>query len=189
MSESELKILLEGKGVSTTEWGKDQAKTLKHLLSEIEAGETVLKSEANGKLIRHTAFLSIQVFYDLYEDEQDGRKRYKLIEDKQVFTDGRERSRNQVWSVAEKLKRNENDIRGAVRRALKEELGVYGEPLFTSEIEVKEENMISPSYPGLKARFLTYNLLVFLGQQQFKAEGYKEVQEDKTTYFKWVTVK
>ena len=189
MDESELKSLLEGNGVSTTEWGKGQSKTLKHLLSEIEAGETVLKFAANGELIRHTAYLSIQVFYDFYDNDQDRRKRYKLIEDKQVFRDGRERSRNQVWSVAEKLKSNEKDIYCAVRRALEEELGVYGEPLYTSEIELKEENMISPSYPGLKARFLTYNLLVFLDPRQFKVEGYKEVQDDKTTYFTWVQVK
>ncbi len=186
MNESELKSLLEGKGVSTADWGKGQAKTLKHLLMEIEAGETVLEMAESGELIRNTSFLSIQVFY---EDEQDGRKRYKLIEEKQVFTDGRERRRSQNWSMAEKLKSGEDDIRGAIRRALEEELGVFGEPLFTSEIEVKEENTISPSYPGLKARFKTYNLSLFLDQRQFKAEGYKEAQEDKTTYFKWVTAK
>lgn len=185
MNESGLTSLLGSKGVSTAEWGKGQAKTLAHLLKEIEAGETILEIADNSELIRNTTFLSIQVFY---EDKQDGSKKYKLIEEKQVFKDGRERRRNQVWSMAEKLKSGETDIRGAVRRALEEELGVCGEPLFASEIEVKEENTVSPSYPGLKARFKTYNLSIFLDQRQFKAEGYKEVQDDKTTYFKWVLV-
>jgi len=185
MNESDLKSLLESKGVSTAEWGKGQAKTLKHLLKEIEAGETVLETATNGELIRNTSFLSIQIYY---EHAWNSGGKYKLTEEKQVFADGRERSRRQAWSVAEKLKAGETDINGAIRRALKEELGVQGEPLLVSKIEQREENTTSPSYPGLKARFKTYNLWVFLNPSQFRPEGYKEVQEDKTTYFKWIPI-
>lgn len=182
MNESELKSLLESKGVSTEEWGKCQAKTLQHLFKEIEAGETVLDVKTDGQLLRHTAFLAIEV---LYRDKTEC-KRYKLIEERQVFTDGRERRRENWWSVAEKLKAGEVDILEATRRALKEELGVDGEFRSWSQIETRVEKTDSPSYPGLKAQFTTFHLIISLNDCQFKPEGYIEVQKDKTTYFTWI---
>jgi hypothetical protein len=182
MNESELKGHLESRGVSTAEWGKGKAKTLGHLLKEIEAGETVLETKTYGQLLRRTAFLAIEV---LYKDDA-GAKRYKLIEERQVFTDGRERRRENWWSVAEKLKAGEVDILEATRRALKEELGVDGEFRSWSQIETRVEKTDSPSYPGLKAQFTTFHLIISLNDCQFKPEGYIEVQKDKTTYFTWV---
>ena len=91
MNESELKSLLENRSVSIAEWGKGQAKTLGHLLKEIEAGETVLEIKTDDQLLRRTAFLAIEV---LYKDEIKC-KRYKLIEETQVFTDGRQAKRDE----------------------------------------------------------------------------------------------
>lgn len=187
MNKTQLKNLLESNYISTSQWGKGRAKTLDHLLREIGAGETILKTEDDGILKRHTSILTINV---LFVDHEDGRTVYRLEEFKQVFSDGRERKRNESWSIAEKLKLGETDMDLAVQRALQEELGVNSTGFMQwPVIETRFEETVSPSYPGLRAKFTIHSLKVFLDKSQFKPEGYTEIQEDKTTYFKWSKVK
>lgn len=113
---------------------------------------------------------------------KDG-ERLVLIEDKQVFTDGRERTRDFDWSIAEKLAPGENPV-DAARRALKEELDIQGKTKF-AQGETKEKERTSPSYPGLTSRYTTHYFNVNLNDDQFKPKGYIEQQPDKTTYWVW----
>ncbi|HEY4511509.1 MAG TPA: hypothetical protein VJH55_01580 [Candidatus Paceibacterota bacterium] len=164
--------------MSTKTWGTGKAKTIHHLLSEIQEGETVLEETEKG-LVRKTSFLTIHV---LYKDE---RGTFKLFEEKQVFTDGRTRTRDQSWSVAEKMKATDVNIQAAALRALEEELGIMTGVKFLGEITTTDELRESPSYPGLTAQFKMFNLTVHIDYHEYRPDGYTEVQEDKSTYFKW----
>ncbi len=178
MKENELLDLLHASNVSTSEWGKGNAKTIGHLLSEIESGETVLEKTAAGALVRQTSFLTIDVLHE----NADGK--LKLYEEKQVFTDGRTRVRKHAASVQEKIKPGE-DVKAAAKRALLEELGIDGDTDWDDNVQVSEETKDSPSYPTLTAHFTMYALTARIASAQFNPDGYKEVQPDKTTYFKW----
>ncbi len=65
MTEEELILILSKYAVPYTSWGTGNAKTLAHLLKEINIGEAKL------------------------EETQDGSKTLKLFEEKQVYKNGR----------------------------------------------------------------------------------------------------
>lgn len=174
---------LDSHGISTAQWGQGSAKTIQHLKAEIEAGESVLRIDESGMLVRYTHFLTMKVFCK----RPDGK--YFLIEDRQEFKDGRIRRRTQTWSVAEKLRLDEvSNIKGVVVRALKEELQIEGDVENLTDVVVLESVKDSPSYPGLRAYFTSYDLEVTITQEQFRPEGYREEQKDKTTFFTWIKV-
>jgi hypothetical protein len=175
----ELINLLNNYGIPIDSWGKDGAKTVDHLVDEINNKETVLvQNPETGTLTREFSFLAIVVLYI------DGNNTYQLIEDRQVFTDGRERRRSSDISVGEKIKYNESNIEQAIARALSEELGIQG-GFVAKEGEIVVEEADSKSYPGLKSHRVRYNSVVKISSEQYKPEGYVETQPDKTTYFIW----
>lgn len=108
--------LLDQFAIDTSRWGMNGAKTIEDLVVEIAAGESRLE-ECGGELVRVTTSLGVDVFVRIYG------KTYLLKEKVQVFADGYECRRNLSTSLGEKLLPGE-DIIAAVRRALKEELGV-----------------------------------------------------------------
>ncbi|MDO8495093.1 MAG: hypothetical protein Q7S32_01010 [bacterium] len=162
--------------ISVETWGQGSAKTVGHLLKEIEQGEMALVP-LGKELVRQVEIASVDVYF------QDGNDRYRLVEDRQEFKDGRVRRRSPRGSLSEKMKSGENSSEVA-KRAVVEELGIESE-VQVSEGEIIEELEDSLSYPGLKAQYVLHVFSVELDQDQFSADGYREDQEDKTTYFIW----
>lgn len=170
---------LKSSGVDTSQWGTGSAKTIEALWKEIEEGETELVAGADGKLARKIAVANIEVFGT---DPSTGKK-IRLVERRQVFSDGRERVRTLGTTVAEKLKVGE-DVPAAAVRGVQEELGIENSlNLAPMGTETKEGE--SESYPGLATRYEIHKFSVELSGDQYKPEGYTEKQDDKTTYFEW----
>lgn len=173
--------LLKKHNIPIKKWGNKDAKTLDHLLEEINSGECVLYEDENSKLIRSTNVIGVEVIFV----DKTGSV-YRLVEDKQVFKDGRKRKRDLNVSVAEKIQTDE-DPEQAAERAVQEELDIKSE---INLIFIKKEdiNRASNSYPGLKSCHQTYYYQLTLNHEQYDKNGYVEEQKDKTTYFVWVQV-
>ena len=158
-------------------WGKGYAKTLTHLFKEIESGECTI-SEEKGNLLREIEFVMCEMFY------HDGKNLFKLIEEKQVFNDGRARIRDKESSVSEKMMVGEDPLESLIR-GVQEELGII---LDKSQIEEEgdvEKTEASQSFPGLITKYNGHNFTCFLNVDQYDPKGYVEIQKDKSTYFIW----
>ena len=173
---------LENAKIDVSQWGIGGAKTIKHLLKEIENGETILVTDEVGELLRKVVMGGVIVYYT----SSDGKK-YRLKEEKQIFKDGRERRRSLEQSVLEKMKPNE-DPEEAMIRGMREELGIKGEIALT-KIDMNEKSEMSTSYPGLLTQFTRHIFEATLNDEQFRPEGYIEEQPDKSTHFVWEEVK
>jgi len=167
--------------VDFTRFGIGSAKKLTDLLEEVEKGETILLEE-NGRLVRQVSVVTINVFVDVNGDL------YRLVEDRQVFDDGRLRRRNLPSSISEKLHRDE-DVLIAISRALKEEIGVSEFTILTSAPSTSVEKKESSSYPGIVSYYALTKMDVLIALSEYKAEGYQETENDLTTYFVWVLTK
>ncbi len=176
-----LKNRLESAGIDTSKWGIGDTKTLAHLLKEIQEGESVLHEGENSELTREMHAVTAEIFYISPEG-----KTMILKEEKQVFTNGRERRRQHGGSVSGRMKIGENPAETMLRE-IKEELGIEVD-LELAEVAVEESAEDSPSFPGLKMHKTLYKFRTILRQGQFKPEGYIERQEDKDTYFVWKEV-
>jgi hypothetical protein len=164
-------------GIPLEKWGKGYAKTLSHLLKEIESGECTILEEG-GNLLREIEFAMCEMFY------RDGKNLFKLIEKKQVFNDGRTRIRDKESSVSEKIMIGEDPLESLIR-GVKEELGIIlGESQIEEVGDVKKTES-SQSFPGLITKYSGHNFTCFLNQDQYNPNGYVEVQKDKSTYFIW----
>lgn len=159
-------------------WGKGTAKTLDHLVREVADGETKLVVEA-GELVRTLTI----VYIDVYHMDVGGET-WKLVEERQVFRDGRERRRALEGSIAEKLKAAETPDQEMVHRALREELGIEGVAIARTG-GAREHTQDSPSFPGLTMRAVHYYFVTKLDDAQFNPFGYVERQADKDTWFQW----
>lgn len=176
---NDLEALLIRYNVCVTEWGKGNAKTLRHLLDELISDESSLVT-CNGKIKRLVSAIGVNVFY-----QKDGVT-YKLHEDKQVFSDGRVRKRNMKHSVSEKMTPDEKPSLAAIR-GIKEELDVqinWYELVDTGE-EIKTRESLS--YPNLQSEYVIFEYKTRFSEEHFNKDGYIEIQKDKKTYFKWNT--
>jgi hypothetical protein len=169
----DLKSYLMNYGIPVDEWGKGYAKTIGHLEKEIESEECSLV-EDNGTLIREIEFVMCEIFYnDL-----------KLKEEKQIFKDGRERTRVKESSMSEKMKIGEDPLNSLIR-GIEEELGVnVREDQLISQGVIRRES-VSESFPGLTTRYLGHKFSCVFDDSQYNPEGYVEHQKDKSTYFIW----
>ena len=174
----DLKKALVEAGIPVEEWGTGKAKTINHLFDEINAGECTLVRQ-EGKLIRTLRSLAINVFY-----RTPAGNRIILVEDKQVFTDGRVRQRSLESSLGEKLVPSEIPEH-VVRRTILKELGIEGVFGFTAERPWTKGPVVSLSYPGLETFYQFFAFSVDLPDEFYRPEGYVEIQRDKTTYFVW----
>lgn len=174
----EVKKLLQTYGVPVEQFGTGKAKTLEHLAQEILEGETVLVDK-DGEIVRRVELVHIDVRFT-----QNGVE-LQLVEDRQVFTDGRERRRG-LTGISEKMKPGENPSLSA-KRALAEEIGVVVMTDVQS-IGTEEETKTSPSYPGLSTEYLRHEMATTISEADFREDGYAEVQPDKTTYFVWRSI-
>lgn len=175
---SELEDRLTSAGIDTSLWGKGKAKTIGHLAKEIASGETVLAEEADGKPIRRLEVATANI----HHSTADG-KLLRLKEAKQCFHDGRERQRNLAHALSEKIQPAE-DPTLAIQRGIREELGISGE-ISLQKLGVDQEEMFSPSFPGLLTQYFFHRYLAVLDSEQYVAAGYVEEQPDKNTYFVW----
>lgn len=167
---------LTGFGIPVGVWGQGAAKTIGHLLQEMNDGETVL-TQRGRELLRQVGVAAVDVTH------RDGREVYELVEDRQEFRDGRVRRRDLGSSVSEKIQPGENPT-DAAERALREELGITGRVNLKGG-NMSEEIKESSSYPGLRTQYLRFGFQAELSDDQFSPNGYVEKQPDKITYFVW----
>lgn len=162
--------------IDVTSWGRSATKTPSDLFEEIQAGETVLVEEGE-QIMRKVSVAGVNVFYN------DGHRKLRLIEERQVFINGQERRRTMESSVSEKLKARENPKKAA-ERGVKEELGIDGKLTLKSKGK-SERQQVSPSYPEVASKYVTFRFETWLNNNQYKSEGYIEDDGKKKTYFVW----
>jgi hypothetical protein len=177
-------------------WGAGKAKTITHLLTEMQEGECMLETsespDGTKDLIRRSQGVGLYVYYIEYDDDGTPLKAYKLFEDEQIFLDEkgqldhkRTKKRNLPTSVNEKLKKRET-VEGTAIRVLRDELKITaGFRINWASRQRFTKSNESISYPGLVTvyDFTTYNC--FLDGEAYNPDGYIEQQDDKWTFFKW----
>lgn len=178
-SVSELHTKLKEYSIPVDNWGTGYAKTIQHLLKELQNEECAIFDEG-GYLVRYIEFVGIRV---LYKDKNNTT--WVLIEDRQEFKDGRVRRRNMPSSVSEKMKFGEDPLISAIR-GIEEELGFRIEAHQLRKHKPLYYNGGSQSYPGLRSKYKGHQFTCYLTDSQFSEGGYVEKQEDKSTFFKWV---
>lgn len=159
-------------------YGQGIAKTVEHLLAEINEGEAKLSVDGEGNLQRLLDVLAIDVYCALSNGDI-----YVLKEDRQIFRDGRSKRRILDSSIGEKLEQGEEGLQAA-RRALQEELGIWEvEALHQGGLEEKTRH--SSAFPGLKTTYRMQRFVAIIPEQAFDSQGYVEQQTDKTNYYVW----
>lgn len=186
-SSAQLKEYLIQASIPLEKWNCGIAKSLEDLYREISRGETELLGLPSG-LVRSTSVVRIDVYY---KDEQ--QQLWRLKEDRQVFSDGRERRRPRKSAIAEKCLRNE-DPEIAATRAIAEELAIHRPLQLIAEGE-HQETRVSRSYPGLLTQYTVYSYKVSLDQCDYQEQGYTEAGDEGdpgcsslTTFFIWTHV-
>lgn len=172
----DLDSALMAAGIDTSLWGAGPTKTLAHLATELQEGDSELFTDQEG-LARRVQNVWVDVFV-----AESGQRRH-LVERRQIFCDGRSRERSLPASLGEKCKIGEEPL-VAARRALVEELGIE-KPLGLATAEPRENPVGEPSYPGLRTVYETYWFTAEIDPKDYKPEGYVEEQVDKRTYFEW----
>lgn len=159
-------------------WGTGSAKTVEHLLDELNNNECIVTVE-NDTLVRYIEFVGIRMFYK----DKDNNV-YTLKEDRQEFKDGRVRRRDMQSSVSEKMVFGEDPVESAVR-GIEEELNVKVRSSQLKKWRDLNYDGGSQSYPGLKTKYKGHQFTCYIDDTQYKSEGYIEVQKDKSTFFVW----
>ena len=191
-NESDLISILKNYDVDISGWGQGRAKTIGHLVSEIRDGDAVLLNN-DGILTRKLHIARAAIFYE-HEEINQGRYTktiYFLVEDRQVFKDGRIRYRAKIsdTSVAEKMMPTEDSLK-AILRGIEEELSLSIKNFQLIEgPRVKERKAKSCSYPNLKSHHVLNDYVLRMLPCGYNPYGYLEEQDDKTTYFVWEEVK
>lgn len=170
---------LEFYAIEIHRWGINSAKTIQHLIKELNEEESVLCENDDGLLIRQLNVVTALIYFETSDGTQ-----HILREENQVFGDGRMRQReNKDSSVSEKMKPNENP-EDAIKRGIQEELNIQGE-LIVTKYETTTKTNYTDSYPTLLSQYNIHRYRVHLSKEQFNADGYIEKQQDKTTTFVW----
>jgi hypothetical protein len=158
-------------------WRKD----VEDLFEELKLGESSLLL-FDGELRRNVKSVFVGV------TSPDGKLR--LVEDRQVFHDGRKDVIRGVKGVFEKQEAGESSEEAAIR-GLKQELFTGIEIDDSQLVLIPNDNLtdlvsvVTSAYEGLKTINDTTRYDVLLPQNLYLVEGYKEVQKKKTTYFVW----
>ncbi len=181
---TDLEALLRDHGVPLERWGTGEARSLEHLVKELEAGEATLDIEDDGRIVRTGFGVAVWVYYV----DAEGR-RFRLKEDRQVYARGGERRRGDKiqMSIGEKRKSDES-VEEAATRAFQEELGLAIPFTRFETLPRRDRRTPSEAFPGIDTRYVTEVFQVTLNPDEVNPEGYTEVQPDKTTYFVWEPV-
>ena len=181
MTRLELLSYLYENGITVDGWGKGKAKTVDHLLREINSGEARI-TKIGHQLIREAESVVVHTYVDFRG------KIFKLIEDKQLFRDGRIKPRGIEHAPAEKMRPGETTFE-ALRRAFHEELGFDEDEASRLIFDFKSKTVKGPvpseSFPGLITLYTLHEFETWLPLHLYNPQGYTEHQEDKTTYFVW----
>jgi hypothetical protein len=180
ISKSEVIALLKTYSVPYHAWAQSgtTSKSLEALVQELNEDESVLET-FGGQLVRISRGVGIHV----YALTVTGMR--TLYEARQTFSDGRSRVRTLSTSLGEKLKRNEKPSTAA-HRALREELGIEdGSGLRFICMEVQKGIVPSESFPGLHTKYVLDVFEIILPNHLYDPLGYREIQHDKVTEFKW----
>jgi len=144
-TDKELRAILAQYGVATSSWGSGSAKTVGHLLEELQRGEAFLGKTKDGRLVRETAVVCL----DIFAGGQFLREAFQLF-----YQDGRRRERKLDATTGEKMRPGETP-QDAVRRLIREEFPVLRlqppEDLTSGDTVFREAE--SGSYPGLPTRY------------------------------------
>ncbi len=175
---SALKHQLKSAGINTSAWGSGKSKSIEELQEEINSGKSSLIISGNGEILRKVEVAKVDLFFNTPEG-----KRLKLIEEKRVFSDGREKSRDTAHSVSKKIRKAKTP-QSAIKDAIEKKLGITGDINLT-ELDMEEDTNLSPSYPGLRSVYIFYNFRADLKPEQFIPSGYTEKHPDKITVYSW----
>ncbi len=175
---SALKHQLKSAGINTSAWGSGKSKSIEELQEEINSGKSSLIISGNGEILRKVEVAKVDLFFN----SPDGR-RYKLIEEKRLYKDGREKIRDTMHSVSKKIKKSKTP-ENTVKEAIEKKLGIKGN-VDVKEIEVVEDTNLSPSYPGLRSVYIFYIFSANLNEEQYKPEGYTESHSENATVYTW----
>lgn len=167
--------------IPINKYGKGAAKTINHLLAEINEGESVITVNSSGNLFRQVNVLWVDVFCILASGDM-----YVLKEDRQEFNDGRIKVRNLDSSIGEKLQPSES-LQDGVKRSLHEEIGV-DEIDKICEAGYEEKTFIPDTFPGIESTYKMHKFETVIPETAFVPEGYIEEQSDKTNYYTWKLV-
>ena len=141
MNIEELKCFLRRHQIPFDLWSQGATKSIEHLLAELNAGEAGFTWSESGLLLRRISPIGINVFGTL-----DGVL-MRLVEQRQVFPDGRVRVRKLSTSLGEKCVFGE-PVHQAARRAALEELNVNIDGFTVTGLELRT-GRVSNSFPGL----------------------------------------
>lgn len=176
---AELARVLELHDIDHTQWGLGATKTLEQLFEEIRNNESRLVEPRDtsvlGRMVRVAAVdITTQV----------AGIPLRLVEERQVFRNNSERTRDLQTSISEKIMGGESPEEAAVR-GMREELDVAYEGLLTHVADRLVIRESSNGYPGLLSIYRTHTFAAQFSEQEYNPDGYIEVQPDKTTYFGW----
>ena len=174
--------LLDNLHIQVEKWGKGGSKPFDSLVSEIENGECTVDQAG----VRRTKVVMADVISD----------KVRLIEVKQVFSDGRERKRQMSFgSLGEKMLPGEN-VFTTLNRMFEEEFKFH---LFENFRHFRLDGPVykinhrpSSSYPGLQNSAEEFRFVIHVDNQIRRILGQDQVvsvEQDKTTYFKWEALK
>ncbi len=173
-----LRHQLESAGVDTENWGQNKSKSIEDLKKEIENGETELILSQNGEILRKTRVARVNIFF-----QNDEGETLKLIEERRLYANGREKFRDKSHSISKKIKNNQTP-ENAIKKAIIKKLGISDE-IKIEETDTVEDTNMSPSYPSLRSVYVFHNFKSYLSKEQFNSEGYIGKQSDKVTYYVW----
>lgn len=140
----ELDEFLRRYGVPVWSYGLNQAKTLAQLLEEVKKGECRLSVE-DGRVVRSAGVVCLNVY-------QNG---LILVEDKQIFLDGRERRRKSSISLGEKIEKDETQEKALDRLIQQEEVSYLEsvrDQIIQSSLKLGRVGE-SPGYPGIISKY------------------------------------
>jgi len=168
------KALCEHK-IDVAAWDRNGAKGVTQLLSELENGESVLNVES-GRVTRCLRVVKMRI-------RRPGSDQV-LIEVKQVMPSGEERLRGDV--PGEKMLADEEPAAAALR-GVKEELGerLQSEPRVLGVLHETTEVKPSPSYPGLRCCYTSYEVDIEVADLPEGAFTTTETNGDKVQVHHW----
>ena len=171
-----LAALLAAHGIPVERWGTGEARSVGKLYAELADGECTLALDAHG-VRRDVIGVAVHVRFT-----HPQRGALRLVEDRQVYRDGRVVRRALACSIGEKCRPGEASELAA-RRGLIEELGIRAPVTLTAAGDYEQERA-SVGYPGLRSRFITDAFTVELEPRLYR-DLYIEEQPEKRSFFLW----
>jgi len=164
-------------------WIKPWTKTIKQLLQEIVDKDCLVYVDIDKReIFRKLEVVWWKIFY-----EKDKWNRFYLYEEKQVFNNWtvKKRAHRMCNSFSEK-KEIWEWVEKALERWIREELWIDSSCYTKSKIDTVVQKRYSNSRPGILTQYKIHSYIINFSKKAFDSDGYKEVQSDKTTYFKWI---